>query len=231
MLERRRNSDVISELLDLKGKRVLDVGSGDGGLVRLLTRKGAHATGIECNQRQLNKAQVFEKVGEEHYLDGRGEAMPVEDLSVDIVIFFNSLHHVPVELQDQALAEASRVLVDGGQLYISEPVASGAYFEMMKPFEDEAFVRAEALKAIGRAAENLFVHLREENYCYLDIISDYDVFAEEMTRIDPARDRLFRDSDQELRRAFARYGNIQPDGRTAFDQPMRVNLLQKRPSA
>ena len=231
MLEQRRNSDVISELLDLDGKQVLDVGSGDGALTRLLTRKGAKVTGIECNPRQLAKANSSEKAGDEHYLEGRGEAMPVEDESADIVIFFNSLHHVPVEGQDQALIEASRVLRPNGQLYISEPIASGAYFEMMKPFDDETHVRAEALNAINRAAGTLFVQERVVTYFYPDIIADYDTFAEETTRIDPARDDLFKTRDEELRQAFDAYGVKQPDGRFAFDQPMRVNLLCKKDGA
>jgi len=228
MLEQRRNSEVISELLNLQGKRVLDVGSGDGALARLLTRKGAKVTGIECNPRQLTKAKATEKAGDEHYLDGRGEALPVDDESADIVIFFNSLHHVPVEGQDQALIEASRVLIPNGQLYISEPIASGAYFEMMKPFDDETFVRAEALNAINRATETLFDQVREVTYFYPDIIANYETLAEEATRIDSARDELFRTRDLELRQAFDMYGVRQPDGRFAFDQPMRVNLLCKK---
>jgi len=231
MLEQRRNSDVISELLNLQGKRVLDVGSGDGALARLLTRKGAKVTGIECNPRQLSKANATEKAGDERYLDGRGEAMPVDDESTDIVIFFNSLHHVPVEGQDQALIEASRVLIPNGQLYISEPVASGAYFEMMKPFDDETHVRAEALNAISRATETLFDQEREVTYFYPDIIADYETFAEETTRIDSARDELFKTRDVELRQAFDAYGVKQADGRFAFDQPMRVNLLIKKNTA
>ncbi len=40
-MESRNNSDILLELLDLPGKRVLDVGCGEGGLVRLMTCGGA----------------------------------------------------------------------------------------------------------------------------------------------------------------------------------------------
>ncbi len=228
MLEQRKNSDVIRDLLDLPGKRVVDVGCGSGGLTRLMTRAGANVIGIECNPRQLGKVRTIEKAGNERYLEGWGEALPLEDESADILVYFNSLHHVPVENQDQALVEAARVLVPDGLLYISEPVAAGGYFEMMKPFDDETHVRSEALNAIGRAALTMFEQIREENYAYPDIISSYESFAEETTRIEPSRDELFRTKDKELRQAFKDHSVRQSDGRFAFEQPVRVNLLKKK---
>ena len=229
MLEQRKNSDVIRQLLDLAGKRVVDVGCGSGGVVRLMTREGAHVIGIECNPRQLAKANAAEKAGDERYLEGWGEALPLDDDSVDIVVYFNSLHHVPVDKHDQALLEAARVLVPDGLLYITEPVAAGAHFEMMQPIDDETCVRAEALKAIGRATGTLFEAISEENYFYQVIDASYEAFAEDMTRIDASRDELFRTRDAELRQRFYDYGIKQPDGRYAFEQPMRVNLLARKP--
>ena len=41
---------------------------------------------------------------------GHRPGPPVPDASFDVVIFFNSLHHVPAESMDAALLEAARVL-------------------------------------------------------------------------------------------------------------------------
>jgi ubiquinone/menaquinone biosynthesis C-methylase UbiE len=230
MLEQRRNSDVISELLVLEGKRVVDVGCGSGGLARLMTRKGAQVTGIECSPRQLAKAGEIDTVGDERYLEGRGEALPLDDQSTDIVVFFNSLHHVAVDCQEQALHEAARVLVPQGLLYICEPLAEGPHFEMMKPFDDETIVRAEAIKAIGRVTGTLFDRVREQSYFYQVKDADFETFAEEMTRIDSSRDALLRENRQQLEDSFYAHGTKLEDGRYGFDQPMHINLLQKKPT-
>jgi 2-methylisocitrate lyase-like PEP mutase family enzyme len=64
---------------------------------------------------------------------------------------FKSLHHVPVPLMDQALAEIRRVLKPGGLAYISEPVFAGEFNEVLRLFHDESIVRREAFSAIERA--------------------------------------------------------------------------------
>lgn len=223
----RRNSDVIKELLDIPGKHILDVGSGDGGLTRLLTKMGGHVTGIECNARQLDKAASFKRVGEELYKDGKGEALPVPDNSIDIVVYLNSLHHVPVDDQYTALQEASRVLKTSGLLYICEPIAKGAHFEMVQPFDDETYVRAKALKAMKQSLGILFEQILEENYAYQVKDASFEDFTEEMTRIDPSRVALFAEKKEALKESFYAYGEKLPDGRYGFEQPMRVNLLRK----
>ena len=121
----RRNIDVVEEHLNLDGARVLDIGSGDGGLARALTTRGAHVTGLECGAAQLEKARSHEAVGGETYVEGFGQDIPFADGSFDISIFFNSLHHVPGDVMAAALDEATRVLRPGGTLYIAEPVAMG----------------------------------------------------------------------------------------------------------
>ncbi|MCW8971490.1 MAG: class I SAM-dependent methyltransferase, partial [Rhodospirillales bacterium] len=147
----RRNSDVVRECLELGGKRVIDVGCGDGGLVRLLTRAGAKATGIEPNPKALAKAEKYDRVADEAYIEGVGEALPFDDGSIDIVVFFNSLHHIPSEAMGPSLQEARRVLKPNGVIFISEPIAAGPHFEMMRPIDDETEVRALAYQAMGEA--------------------------------------------------------------------------------
>ena len=76
---------------------------------------------------------------------GGAEAIPAADASVDIVLMFKSLHHVPMNKVDQALAaEIRRVLKPGGLAYLSEPVYSGAYNEVLRLFHEEKRVREAA---------------------------------------------------------------------------------------
>ena len=62
-----------------------------------------------------------------------------------------SLHHVPMALMDQALAELARVLRPCGWLYVSEPVYAGQLNELIRLFNDEGEVRAAAQAALDRA--------------------------------------------------------------------------------
>src|SRR5260221_14017937 len=100
----RKHTDMIRALLPLKGKRILDVGCGDGALTRFFAREGATATGIDISAETLARARAAEKVPGADYAEGRGEAIPCPDASVDAVVFMNSLHHVPVEGQKKAVA-------------------------------------------------------------------------------------------------------------------------------
>ncbi|MEE9479068.1 MAG: methionine biosynthesis protein MetW, partial [Kiloniellales bacterium] len=45
----RTHGEVLHETLSLSGLRVLDIGCGDGSLVRLMTRQSAKATGLEIS--------------------------------------------------------------------------------------------------------------------------------------------------------------------------------------
>lgn len=125
----RKHSEVIRELLPMRGKTILDIGCGDGALTRLFAREGAQATGIDINETQLARARAAEPVPGATYEVGRGEALAVPDASVDAVVYMNSLHHVPQEKIAAALDEAARVLKPGGILLAIEPLPEGAHFE------------------------------------------------------------------------------------------------------
>lgn len=225
-MQRRRNPDVLIETVPLAGKHVVDVGCGDGSMTRLMARQGAHALGVECGARQLAKARAAQPVADERIVEGVAQALPAEDGSVDLVVFFNSLHHVPTDATGQALAEAARVLKPGGLLYVSEPVAEGSHFELVRMVDDETEVRAHAhaaLKAAGRfglAEEREFFYLHEVRYKSFEGVRDRVVSA------NAEREARFAALDAELRRLYAQLGR--PDGdEMCFDQPMRVNLLRK----
>ena len=49
---------------------------------------------------------------------GGAQAIDLPADSIDLVIMLKSLHHVPTELMDRALAEIHRVLKPGGLAYL-----------------------------------------------------------------------------------------------------------------
>ena len=226
MSEIRSNESVLNEVLDLKGLQIADIGSGAGEMVRYMTRQGARVTGLECGELQLEKARSFPAEGDEVYLEGVGQQQPFDDVSFDVVTFFNSLHHVPLEHMAGALAEAMRVVKPAGIVYVGEPIASGRGFELNAPIDDETSVRAFAYDAIHNSAAHGLKQVREIFYDTVYHYENFAAFKDKMIRIDPRRRAPFEAIEDDLRSNFERLGIADEDG-IRFDQPMRVNVLQK----
>lgn len=223
---RCRITDLIPDLVPLPGTRVVDVGCGDGTLVRALTRLGADVTGIECNETVLARARAAEPIARERYLGGVGQALPLPDTAVDLVTFVNSLHHIPVSEQSRSLAEARRVLVPGGHVLVNEPLAEGPYFELLRPLEDETEVRRAAQAAVRGAASSGLEAVAERIYLSPIRYDDYESFARRMIAIDPRRQARLSDNETNLRAAFKALAR-RHDGAWHFDQPCRIDLLRK----
>ncbi|MCP4332233.1 MAG: class I SAM-dependent methyltransferase [Gammaproteobacteria bacterium] len=226
MSDTRSNESVLSENLSLDKLEIVDVGSGAGDLVRYMTSRGAHVTGLECGTLQLEKARSYMLAGDETYIEGVGQEMPFADASFDVVVFFNSLHHVPDEHMARALGEAGRVVKKTGQVYVAEPIASGSGFELHAPIDDETLVRAAAYDAILNATTQGLRQVREIFYQTVYHYPDFAAFKEDVIRIEPRRRDVFAALETDLQAVFDRLGVAQEFG-MRFEQPMRVNLLEK----
>lgn len=223
----RKNSDVLRQTVSLSGKRVLDIGCGDGALTRTMAREGARATGLEPSTKQLKKARAKPPIAGEIFVEGSALNLPFEPSSFDLTVFFNSLHHIPEEGQGTALTEAARVLRDEGLLYICEPVAQGPHFDLIKPIDDETIVRARAQSEISKAAEGQFEILREERYVHMVSRASFDDFREKIIAPDSGRATIFAEKEAEIRASFLALAEETKDG-YQFAQPMHVTVLRKR---
>ena len=229
-LPERRHLEVLSELVPLAGRSVLDIGCGDGTLLRaLMEHDPEEAVGLESSPRLLQRALAAEPLDDLLFLPGSAEALDFPAASFDLVIFFKSLHHVPPGAIDQALSEAHRVLRDEGRLYVAEPLAQGSNFALTRTFGDETRVRRVAHERLKDAAKGAFEQLEELFYDAPVRYADFEAFRRSMKAVDPARAALLR-LDEDLRQVFEQLG--EQDGKTyRFSQPMRVNLLQPRRKA
>ena len=217
--------ELLEELLDIHDRDVLDVGCGEGVLVRRLASLGARAVGVDPSAVALERARRAESSDtSRHFVEGTAEALPFPDTSFDVVVFFNSLHHVPTESMDAALAEAARVLRPGGVLYVQEPLAEGSFFELMVLVEDETRVRGAAQEALRRALEGDFVELDRRDVLLAVRHDDFAAFRDQMLAVEPARAAAFEEHQAALHASFARLGR-DAEGSHEFEQPSRINLF------
>jgi SAM-dependent methyltransferase len=189
-----------------------------------MTGEGARVTGLDAQEAQIERARAAEPAGDEDYVVGLAEALPFATGEADVVVFFNSLHHVPPPAMAAALTEACRVLRPGGLLYVSEPVAEGPFFELVRPVDDETTVRRLAYDAVK--AVKCFEQIEERSFLHPMVLADYEAFRDLIVSADNSRARLADALAAELRAGFEAAGMRTEKG-WAFEMPTRVNLLRR----
>jgi len=105
---------------ELEGRRVVDVGCGDGALACVMASRGADVTGVDPDPAMLAAARSHAaRAGvSASFLEGRIEPLPFPDASVDVVVSVTVLCFVPDAAG--AIREMARVLRPGGRLVIGE---------------------------------------------------------------------------------------------------------------
>jgi ubiquinone/menaquinone biosynthesis C-methylase UbiE len=219
-------TEIVKELLDLDGRRVIDVGCGEGRFTRALAAEGAEVFGIDVNDAALAAASAAPGGENVTYMLGRGEVLPFEDASIDVVVYSNSLHHIDADKMAEALGEASRVLKPDGKLCVIEPLAEGSYFEALRLVKDETDVRAKAYEALSKGEALGLENETELRYDEPRRFKSYDIFRQRQSARGAARRAAFDARNDEIRANFLANAR-QEGGEFVLDQPTRVNLLRK----
>ncbi len=117
----RVETNVVFDLAGpLRGKRVLDVGTGDGTYAIEAAERGAVVTALDLEQEMLDaaRARAASDGVEVTFQQGRAEQLPFADASFDVVIAVTVLCFVPDA--QRAVGEMARVLVPGGRVVLAE---------------------------------------------------------------------------------------------------------------
>jgi len=105
---------------EVAGKKVLDVGCGEGSYTRMLASKGAYVTGIDGSDRLIKIAKrraEKENLGIIYQVANANSLSDIEDESFDVVLAAMSL--MDVEDYGGASTEIYRVLRKGGEFLMS----------------------------------------------------------------------------------------------------------------
>ncbi|WP_296631609.1 class I SAM-dependent methyltransferase [Thiobacillus sp. SCN 63-57] len=180
--------DILKECLPLPGAKVLELGCGKAEKTRLVAQTAASVLALEVDVMQLAENQAAEKPGNVQFAFGGAESIPADDSSVDIVLMFKSLHHVPIERMDDTFSEIHRVLKPGGLAYISEPVYAGDFNEILRLFHDEKVVREAAFAAEMKAVTTQRLSLVSQTFfSATDALRRFQPVRESDTQGDPHR--------------------------------------------
>lgn len=114
--------DWLKARLPLHGKRVLEIGSGDGVFARCLSAEGADVTPIDMDARAVEVAQKLHGIAtiQEDFMSGAEKCC-----KYDIVCLRNTLEHM--YSPKEALLRASEYMTDDGTMLIEVPSAAMPY--------------------------------------------------------------------------------------------------------
>ena len=116
---------------------IADLGAGDGSFSLLLAQSATNVLAVDSSAKMIEFAR--EQAHRHHvknvdYRLGDMEELPVDDASVDIVFFSQSLHHALHP--ERAIAEGARILKPGGRVAILD-LAKHRFEEAREMYADE----------------------------------------------------------------------------------------------
>lgn len=219
--------EIVKDLLPLDGARILELGCGKAEKTRAIAQKSQvmSITALEVDEIQHAKNLLVKDLPNVRFCLGGAQAIPADDSSFEIVFMFKSLHHVPIDMMDQAFMEIRRVLKPGGLAYLSEPVYAGEFNDILRLFHDEKSVREAAFAAIQRAVhQGTLEFVSQTFFSTPGHFDDFAQFEEQILKVTHTQHHLSPALYSEVQDAFMR--RMTPQG-FDFGQPIRVDLLRK----
>jgi ubiquinone/menaquinone biosynthesis C-methylase UbiE len=104
---------ILKSIDNIKNAKILDVGCGKGGMVRILSKLGAQVHGIDISKELLKEAK---KIPLATIKIGSATDIPYPDDTFDYVISNEVIEHVPST--EKAIKEMSRVVKKGGKIIL-----------------------------------------------------------------------------------------------------------------
>ena len=219
--------EIYNRLLALDDAHILELGCGTAMLTRDIATAGSNRklTALEVDEiAHGNNLQINDLSNVTFALAG-AEEIPLDDASVDVVLMFKSLHHVPIDKMAMAMQEIRRVLKPGGVAYISEPIFAGAFNEVLRLFHDESVVREAAFNAVRKAVADGLFELADE--VFFNSPMQFESFEDFENKILKATHTQHNLTDEVYALVKDRFEQHLGDDGARFLMPIRVDLLRR----
>lgn len=105
----KRLQDLVTEAVEFKGRRIVDIGCGDGFFTSRFfhENKPSYIVGMDPSPKAVEVAGANTIPGELEFVVGDGHSLPWEDESFDLALIQGVLHHD--DIPEKTIAEALRV--------------------------------------------------------------------------------------------------------------------------
>ncbi|ERJ13433.1 class I SAM-dependent methyltransferase [Haloplasma contractile] len=127
---------------DFTNKQVVDLGCGVGTICSYFNPK--QYIGLDCDKRRIDYAKTLNP--DYTFKTVVDEQVEVPDFSIDYVLIFAVLHHIPKNVISNYLNEFKRILKKSGKLIVIEPcLYDGASIKntIMKTFDKGEYIRSQ----------------------------------------------------------------------------------------
>lgn len=219
--------EIYERLLALDSKHILELGCGSAMITRDIACAGVdrRITALEVDEIAHGRNMQITDLPNVTFGLAGAQEIPLEDATVDVVMMFKSLHHVPLDMMAAALQEIRRVLKPGGVVYISEPVYAGAFNDILRLFHDEKKVREAAFHAVKNAVDEGLFELVEETFFKSPMrFANFADFEDRILKVTHTQHNL---SDEVYSAVKQRFEQHLDDEGVRFLQPIRVDLLRR----
>lgn len=157
------------------GKVVLDAACGEGYGSNILAATAKKVTGIDIDADTIERARKTYSVrGNLYFEQGCIEKLDIADETIDVVVSFETIEHVPEQTQEKFLSEITRILKKDGILIMSTPNKK-IYSDLhnyKNEFHIKEFYRDEFIRFLKTKFQ--YVKLYNQAFQVASIISSYE---------------------------------------------------------
>lgn len=222
-----KSKEILLNELSFKGKKVLDVGCGNGWFSQWASNKGGIVDAIDPSKEQIEEAKSKDINNSINFI--RAGAESINDLKklYDLIVFFNSLHHIPIDIMAKSINYCKSKISNNGKIFIIEPIAKGKFHDFVKNIDDETKVRCEAYKVIKNCKKYRLEIIKELMYDEVKIFNSGNDCINFLSKVDDNRVSYIEENKKFLLNEFNNLSNYS-NNKYQFIQPMRLNILKNK---